>query len=246
MADDDRTPAIEAREVVRKFGARRAVDGISLDVASGESVALFGPNGAGKTTLLRLLAATLRLTSGTVRVAGLDWRRRPREIRSRIGVISHNTYLYGDLTAAENLVFFGKLYGLSDPVAAAERWLVAMELDDRADDPARSFSRGMTQRLSLARSLVHDPEIVFLDEPFSGLDPHAATVLRATLDRLRADGRTVVTVTHDIPLGLEISDRWVLLHRGRIADQGASAGVDGPRFEAERFAAFGRPAGTSG
>jgi heme exporter protein A len=185
------------------------------------------------------------MTSGTIRIAGLDWRRNPREIRSRIGVISHSTYLYGDLTAAENLTFFGKLYGLPDAAAAAERWLVAMELDDRADDPTNSFSRGMTQRLSLARSLVHDPEIVFLDEPFSGLDPHEASVLRATLDRLRAEGRTFVTVTHDIPLGLEISDRWMLLHRGRIADQGPSAGIDGERFKTERFAALGRPAGAS-
>ena len=141
MDGDDRAPAVEAREVVRKFGSRRAVDGVSLDIAHGESVALFGPNGAGKTTLLRVLASTLRMTSGSVRIAGLDWRRSPREIRARIGVISHSTYLYGDLTAAENLTFFAKLYGLPDPAAAADRWLVAMELDDRADDPASAFSR---------------------------------------------------------------------------------------------------------
>jgi len=236
VSGSSRPPAIEARNVVRRFGSRRAVDGVDLDVAPGESVALFGPNGAGKTTLLRVLASTLRMTSGTVRIAGLDWTTSAAAIRRRIGVISHSTYLYADLTARENLVFFARLYGLADPNGSALRWLEAMELDDRADDPARAFSRGMTQRLSLARSLVHEPELVFLDEPFSGLDPHAAGVLRDTLDRLRAAGRTLVTVTHDIPLGLEISDRWVMLHRGKIVDAGSSAGTDPGALVAARFA----------
>ena len=243
MSADGTPPAIRANDVVRTFGSRRAVDGVSLDVARGESIALFGPNGAGKTTFLRLLAATLRLSSGAIAIDGLDWKRSPRAIRARIGVISHASFLYGDLSARANLTFYARMYGLADPVAAADRWLREMELDDRADDAAKTFSRGMTQRLSLARSLVHDPAIVFLDEPFSGLDPHAATVLRSTIDRLRRAGVTLVTVTHDIPLGLEISDRWVLLRAGRIAEQGASAGVDGIEFGATRFLATGRSAG---
>jgi len=237
--------AIEARDVVRKFGSRRAVDRVSLTIDRGESVALFGPNGAGKTTLLRLMTASLRMSSGSIRIDGLDWRRDARRIRGRIGVISHASFLYEDLSAIDNLTFFARLHGVLDPRAAALRWLLTMELEDRADDPPKAFSRGMTQRLSLARSLVHEPSIVFLDEPFSGLDPHAATMLRATLDRLRNDGRTLVTVTHDIPLGLEIADRWILLRGGRVAEEGASAGVDGAEFGSTRFLAAGRRGGAA-
>jgi heme exporter protein A len=230
---------------VRKFGSRRAVDRVSLSIDAGESVALFGPNGAGKTTLLRLMTASLRMSSGSIRIDGLDWRRDARRIRSRIGVISHASFLYEDLSAIDNLTFFARLHGVEDSRAAARRWLETMELEDRADDPPKAFSRGMTQRLSLARSLVHEPSLVFLDEPFSGLDPHAATMLRSTLDRLRKDGRTLVTVTHDIPLGLEISDRWILLRGGRIVEEGASAGVDGAEFGSTRFLSAARRGGVT-
>jgi len=231
----DRPPAVAAEDLTRRFGSRVAVDRVTFRVEPGESVALFGSNGAGKTTLLRILSSALRASSGAIRIDGLDYREDAVAIRRRIGVISHSSYLYGDLSALDNLEFFARLYAVPDAREAAGRMLAAMELDERADDAAKTFSRGMTQRLSIARSLIHDPRIVFLDEPFSGLDPHAAVVLRAALDRLRAEGRTLVMVTHDLPQGLAMSDRWLLMERGRLIDQGRSAGVDARDFENERF-----------
>jgi heme exporter protein A len=231
-----RDAAIEADGVTRRFGSRVAVDRVGLSIRRGESVALFGPNGAGKTTLLRVLSSSLRPTDGTVRVAGLDYREDPQAARRVIGVLSHSSHLYDDLPARDNLVFFASLYGVDDPGAAAGRWLEAMDLADRAEDPVKTFSRGMTQRLSLARSLVHDPEIVFMDEPFSGLDPRAAALLRNTILHLRERERTVIMVTHDIGQGLELSDRWILLARGRVRAEGPSPGQDPEELRATHFA----------
>ena len=228
-------PAVEAQGLTRRFGSRAAVNAVTLEVEIGISTALFGPNGAGKTTLLRVLSSALRPSAGELKIAGMSYRNEPREIRRMIGVISHSSYLYDDLPCRENLVFFGKLYGLADPVGRAEELLGEMELAERADDPAGTLSRGMTQRLSIARSLVHDPEIIFLDEPFSGLDPHAASVLRTTVVRLRERRRTVVMVTHNIPLGLKLSDRWLLMNQGRLVDQGESRGQDPDRFQEIHF-----------
>ncbi len=228
-------PAVEVLEVTRRFGSRAAVNKVSFSIEAGRAVALFGPNGAGKTTMLRLLASSLRPTRGTLKIGGLAYKDSPLEIRARIGVISHNSYLYDDLPCIDNLVFYARLYGVRDPVARAEELLEEMELSERAGDPAGTLSRGMTQRLSIARSLVHDPETVFLDEPFSGLDPHAATVLRATILRLRERHRTLVMVTHNIPLGLQLSDEWLLLNRGRLVDQGLSAEQDPQRFQEMHF-----------
>ena len=228
-------PAVEVLEVTRRFGSRAAVNNVSFSIEAGRAVAMFGPNGAGKTTLLRLLASSLRPTRGDLKIAGLAYKDSPLEIRARIGVISHNSYLYDDLPCLDNLVFYARLYGVPRPVARAEELLEEMELSGRAADPAGTLSRGMTQRLSIARSLVHDPETVFLDEPFSGLDPHAATVLRSTIGRLRERNRTVVMVTHNIPLGLQLSDEWLLLNGGRLVDQGLSANQDPQRFQELHF-----------
>jgi len=231
----DSPPAVEAEKVTRRFGSRAAVHRVSFRIRAGRSVALFGPNGAGKTTLLRLLSSGLRPTGGDLRISGKTYRNAPLEIQAKIGVISHNSYLYDDLSCLDNLVFFGRLYGVREPVRRGEELLREMELAGRAGDPAGTLSRGMTQRLSIARSLVHDPAIVFLDEPFSGLDPHAATVLRTTIGRLRERNRTLVMVTHNISLGLRLSDEWLLMNRGRLVDQGESAGQDPDRFQEMHF-----------
>ncbi len=232
---DSKHPAILVRRLTRRFGSRAAVNEVTMEVESGVSTALFGPNGAGKTTLLRVLSSALRPSSGDMTIAGMSYRDHPLAIRRMIGVISHNSYLYDDLPCRENLVFFGKLYGVPDPVRRAEELLEEMELAERSPDPAGTLSRGMTQRLSIARSLVHDPEIIFLDEPFSGLDPHAAGVLRATIGRLRERKRTVVMVTHNISLGLQLSDRWLLMNRGRLVDQGDSPDQNPERFQEMHF-----------
>lgn len=238
-------PVIEARNLTKRFGNLSALEDLELVVQRGEAVAVFGPNGAGKTTLVRILALALRPTSGTLRLAGHDPRGRERQIKCRSGVLSHRAHLYDELTGRENLEFFGRLYGVREPEARAGALLATFGLEDRADDPVGTYSRGMQQRASVARCLIHDPELLYLDEPFSGLDPHAALVLRDTLQQLRERRRTLLLVTHQLALGLELSDRWLLLHRGRIVEQGASAGVDPEAFVRtyrERLAPRGVPA----
>jgi heme exporter protein A len=213
---------ITVSALCRSFGPIKAVDGLSLDLQRGQSLALFGPNGAGKTTLIRLLTLCLRPSSGSIRIDGLDPGTEDLEIRRRIGLISHQSFLYEDLTARQNLEFFCRLYGVADPRRRAEQLLESVELQHRADDAVRTFSRGMQQRLSLVRALVHKPRIIFLDEPFTGLDPRASGSFSETVVRLRAEGRTVVMATHDLVRGLELSDRWAVMNRGSIAERGSS------------------------
>ncbi len=231
----DDEPIIEARGLAKHFGSLAALAGVDFELRGGESLAVFGPNGAGKTTLIRLLTSSLRASSGTLLVAGREPRAHPLATKRIIGVISHQTFLYDDLSARENLEFFGRLYDVDDPAARADALLDSVGLRERADDPARTYSRGMQQRLSLARCLIHDPRIVFLDEPFTGLDPHAATLLRTTLERLRREGRTLFLVTHNLAEGLELSDRWMILAGGRVAAEGISAGTDRLAFERSYF-----------
>jgi len=236
MSDSASSDSIEIEGLTRKFGSLLALKGVDLHVPRGESLALFGPNGAGKTTLIRILTLSLRASGGSFRIGGLDPRQEDGPIRQRIGVISHQSYLYDDLTARQNLEFFARIYGVPDPARRTAELLEDVGLSHRADDPLRTFSRGMQQRVSLARSLVHDPGIIFLDEPFTGLDPHAAQMLRETLSRLRDDGRTIFMVTHNLAEGLELSDRWAILSRGRVVEQGDSGGTDRLQFEKTYFA----------
>jgi heme exporter protein A len=221
---------LEARSVEKWYGPHPAVRGISFSLHAGEFVTVFGPNGAGKTTLLRMLAGSLRPTRGEIVFAGaededdLAWRR-------RIGVLSHQTYLYGHLTAAENLTFYGRLYGVANLSQRIEELLREVGLLDRAGDYARTFSRGMQQRLALARTLLHGPELVLLDEPYTGLDPHAARMLRGVLEQLRDGHRTVLLVTHNLSQGLELADRVVVQAAGVwVSDEPRSA-VDIADFE---------------
>ncbi|MBZ5640078.1 MAG: ABC transporter ATP-binding protein [Acidobacteriia bacterium] len=234
-------PILEARRLTKRFGALTALDGLDFDLARGESLAVFGPNGAGKTTLTRILTSSLRMTSGSILIDGRDPRAHEIETKRILGLISHQTFLYDDLSARENLIFFARLYGLDAPGERADALLDSVRLLDRADDPARTFSRGMQQRLALARCLIHDPRIVFLDEPFTGLDPYAAALLRATLERLRHEGRTLFLVTHNLAEGLELSDRFMILAGGRIRAQGVSRGLDRLAFERSYFEHVGGP-----
>ena len=225
--------------LVKEFGFRRVLDGLSLEVATGTSLALLGPNGAGKTTLLRILATLARPTSGRVEVNGLDARgRHQTAIRARIGVISHQTFLYDGLTALENLTFFARQYGVADARERAGALLAEFGLWERRDDRTGTFSRGMQQRLTIARALLHDPEILFLDEPFTGLDPAASRLLRALLERLRGSGRTLVMTTHDVAEGLALGDRWAILAGGVLADGGSCRGLAPAGLEARYFEAL--------
>ena len=218
-------PLLVAEGITRRFGAFTALEGVELELAAGGALAVFGPNGAGKTTLLRILARALKPTAGTVRFEGVD-ERDDLAVRARIGLLSHHTFLYDDLTARDNLLFFARLHGVAAAEARVSALLSEVGLAPRGDDPVRTFSRGMQQRLALARALVHEPALLLLDEPFSGLDPHAATRLRGTLDGVRAAGRALLLTTHDVGEGLELADRWIFLARGRVAASGASAGAD--------------------
>ena len=225
MADRVTGVVVEAERLGKSFGRTAVLRDVGLRITAGETIALFGPNGAGKSTLLRVCGTLMTPTAGALRLFGGDGR--SAAARRRIGLVAHQSFLYPDLTARENLLFYSSLYGLADGARLADAWLARVDLADACDRPVRAFSRGMEQRLSLARALLHDPELVLLDEPWSGLDAAAADWLDALLGELRARGRTVVAATHDFARGLGVADRAVILHRGRIAWEGpVAADVD--------------------
>jgi heme exporter protein A len=226
-------PALVARGLTKQYGPIRAVDGVDLAIPAGQSVALLGPNGAGKTTLLRLLATLVRPTTGGVLIHGRDPARGDAApLRRRIGLLSHRTFLYDHLTGLENLVFYARLYGLAGAPAAARQALHGAGLDARGDDLVRTYSRGMQQRLAIARALLHRPDILLLDEPFTGLDREAADRLHATLSRARRDGLTCVMATHDLGAGLPHADRIVVLLAGRAVADREARGLALPEVEA--------------
>jgi len=207
--------AVEVRGLTRAFGARKALDGVDFDLPDGAFLSIFGPNGAGKSTLLRVLTTLTPASKGTAKVMGLDVTADAVELREHIGFISHNPLLYPDLSAEENLLFFSEMYGLADPVARVTELLAAVELDHRRLDLVRTFSRGMLQRLSIARALLHHPDVLFLDEPYSGLDPHAMDILDSLVAQIRAE-HTFVMVSHDLAKGLELCTHAMILARGRV------------------------------
>jgi heme exporter protein A len=221
---------IEVRDLVKSFGGKMALDGLDLDVAEGEFLTLVGPNGAGKTTLIRILATLTRPTRGSVRVAGCDLPKQGNEVRRRIGLASHQTLLYGDLSAEENLRFYGRMYDVPDLEEGITALLQRVGLDHRRHDLVRTFSRGMQQRLSLARALLHDPAILLLDEPYTGLDQQAAEMLREVLVTLGGRSHTVLMTTHNLERGLELCDRAAILVNGRIVYQEAKDSLDVANF----------------
>lgn len=217
---------LSARGLGRVFGYQRALHGVEFDLTHGTFLALFGPNGAGKSTLLRILSGALSPTEGELLEDGTTLNTRSADWQRRVGVLSHHGYLYGHLTARENLRFFGRLYEIDNLDDRVAERLEAVGLTARADTAAKGFSRGMRQRLSLARTLLHDPSVVLLDEPFTGLDAHASSVLRDVLDELRDGARTVVMVTHNLSEGLRMADTVAIQVNGRIAHWGAIAEVE--------------------
>ena len=233
---------LEAVGLVRDFGGLRAVDGVSFQLQPGELLTVFGPNGAGKTTLLRMLGGVMRPTSGHVRVAGEPADTKGRDWRHRVGVVSHQSLLYGPLTITENLLFYGRLFGLTDLKTRIPERLASLGLSDRARTPVRELSRGLKQRVALARALLHDPEVLLLDEPYTGLDPHASSVLREQLSSLKNGRRTVVLVTHNLIQGLELADRVAIQVHGRFSSVTDSASLDLAGFEALYHATVENPA----
>lgn len=207
---------IQAEGLKKSFGNFDALRGVDLHVKRGEFMTLFGPNGAGKTTLIKLLATLTSPTSGTLSVYGYDVRKDVNNIRSVIGVISHDPYLYDNLSAFENIKFFGTLYGLDDVDNRARSVIKQVGLERRMNDLVRTFSRGMKQRLTVARAIVHEPKILLLDEPYTGLDQHGAQIFGEMLSDLKSQRRTILMTTHNIEEGLDLSDRIGILAKGKI------------------------------
>ena len=237
--------AIETKKLTKVFGDRKALDKVSIEVPEGAFLSIFGPNGAGKTTLVRTLATLSRATSGTALVAGFDAKEEPDKVREHIGLISHNPMLYPDLTAMENLMFTAQLYGVVNAEERVRELLRAVELDHRRFDMVRTFSRGMTQRLSIARALMNDPDVVFLDEPYAGLDPHAVEIFDGLIEQLR-DGRTFIMVSHDLQKGFDVCTHALVLARGRVVSYAPKEDIDFEQFRQLYRETVGMGGGVSG
>ena len=222
-AVEERPLMIHLDRVTKRFGASLALQGIDLQVESGKCVGLVGPNGAGKTTLLKVLSTLAAPSSGTVTIAGMDASRAAERIRPLLGVLSHRTFLYGHLTAVENLHFYGRMLGV---VRLGERIRDVLEtvgLATLGRQLVRTYSRGMQQRLAIARAILHRPRLLLLDEPYNALDRQAVVRVQELLRQLAGEGHTVVISTHDLPRGFELCDEIAIQRRGRIVDRIATS-----------------------
>ncbi|MCY4071380.1 MAG: heme ABC exporter ATP-binding protein CcmA [Chloroflexi bacterium] len=219
---DEKTPLIEVEDLSKTFGLLPVLRSVNFGVARAETIMLLGQNGGGKTTLLRLLAGLSKPTTGAIRIGGWQMPTEAMEVRRQIGLLSHQPLLYGNLSARENLDFFGKLYGMAKD-ERAERigaLLDQVGLAKRADSLARGFSRGMQQRLSIARANLHQPEILLLDEPFTGLDQAAAETLEGLVLSAQREERTLIIATHQLGRAPTLAGRALILSRGQIAFDG--------------------------
>ena len=221
-------PAIEVEHVTKFYGHFTAVDDLSFAVERGSTVGLFGPNGAGKTTLLRMMAGLARPTGGTITVDSVEVTPDDHTTYRTIGVVTHETMLYDELTARENLRFHADLHGVDDPADRCATVLDTVGLCHRGSDRPTAFSHGLRKRLSLARALLHDPDVLLLDEPYTGLDQRSIADLESVLDGF--DDRTVVLTTHDIDRGVERCDRALVLDRGKLR---ADVALDGSATDFE-------------
>lgn len=214
---------IAVTRLVKRFGLKNVLRGLDFQVQPGEFVALLGPNGAGKTTFLRILASLSRPTLGQVRVAGYSLPDQAAAVRRRLGVVSHLPLLYGDLTAEENLQFYGRMYGVPNLNARIAEVLEMVGLSARRHDLVRTFSRGMQQRLAIGRAVLHDPDVMLFDEPYTGLDQDASAMLDTVLRNVAAAGRTVVMTSHDLARAEDLATRFDVLSRGVIAASASRA-----------------------
>ncbi len=208
---------IEVRKLVKRFGMKTVLRGLDFEVGEGEFVALLGPNGAGKTTFLRILASLSRPSLGVIRVAGFPLPAQAAAVRRRLGVVSHLPLLYGDLTAEENLRFYGRMYDILHLESRITEVLELVGLSARRRDLVRTFSRGMQQRLAIGRAILHDPDVMLFDEPHTGLDQDACDMLDRVLREVAARGRTVVMTSHDLARVEDLASRFDVLSRGVIA-----------------------------
>ncbi|MDH3198128.1 MAG: heme ABC exporter ATP-binding protein CcmA [Candidatus Krumholzibacteria bacterium] len=230
VADAATAPALSCEHVTKRFGRLTALRSVDLTVRPGECTVLFGRNGAGKSTLLHIVAALIRSYEGRVAVFGEDLRAGGERSRRALGLVSHDSYLYNDLTALDNLRFYARLYGARDAEARARALLARFDLEAKARSTVRELSRGMKQRLSLARAVLHEPRLLLLDEPFTGLDEPACATLAGMLGEFVAHGGAALLTTHDVERGLEVAQRVAVLERGAIAFEAPAAGLDAAAF----------------
>jgi heme exporter protein A len=216
---------ISVKKLVKRFGLKTVLRGLDFEVQEGEFVALLGPNGAGKTTFLRILASLSRSTMGDVCIAGYHLPAQAAAVRRNLGVVSHLPLLYGDLTAEENLRFFGKIYGVLELGKRIEEILELVGLASRRRELVRTYSRGMQQRLAIGRAILHDPDVLLFDEPHTGLDQDACDMLDRLLREVAGQGRTVVMTSHDLARVEDLASRFDVLSRGVINSSVSRTGL---------------------
>ncbi len=224
-------PIVEVSDLTRSFGTRKAVAGVTFSLLPGDCLAVFGPNGAGKTTLLRLLAGLLKPSSGSASLAGIALPGGTLA-RSRVGLISHHSLLYEALSARENVSFAARLYGIREPRTRVDDALGRMSMLERAEAPVRLLSRGMQQRVSIARAMVHSPQVVLADEPYNGLDESGARALTTLLNELRSRGTTIIIVTHNLAEGLSLASHAAVMQRGKFVRYDPSSDIDSKSYAA--------------
>ncbi len=222
---------ISVSKLDKVFGVKYALRGVTFEVRAGQAVALIGPNGAGKSTLLRILASLARPTRGKITLGEFELPEYASEARGLVGYVGHQTLLYDDLTAWENLVFYARLYALPNPFERIKQVSARMKLERRLNDVARTLSRGWQQRVALARALLHDPRIWLFDEPYTGLDANSSDMLEGILQEARANNAAILFSSHDLERALAVCDRGVILANGRVA-------YDGTRDEWHDLAGF--------
>lgn len=221
---------ISVQNLYKRFGRKTVLRGIELSVGEGQVMALLGANGAGKTTLLRLISGLSKPDRGEIRLAGVTFGRAGHELRRYIGLVSHAPLLYDNLTAEENLQFFARMYDLQSPTARIESVLRAVDLWPRRRDPVRTYSRGMVQRLAIGRAILHNPPVLLLDEPDTGLDQASADMLHDLIRQLGAANRAILLSTHNLDRAVEWADSVSLLVGGKIVHQEATAQMSGAQL----------------
>jgi len=230
MTPAESAAVLKIENLTKRFGRLLALRSVSLELHASQCLTLFGRNGAGKSTLLNATASLIRSYDGRISIMDRDLRESNEETRRAIGLVSHDTYLYYDLTTEDNLRFYARLYGLSDVEGRVRRMLERFDLEAKAKSSARDLSRGMKQRLSLARVFMHEPRLLLLDEPFTGLDEPACETLARMIAEFIAGGGAVLVTTHDLDRGLEVATRVMVLERGGVAYDAPAAGLDRGTF----------------
>ena len=223
----DSTPLLHLSGITKRFEGIRAVSNVNLKVFSGDFLTIFGPNGAGKTTLLRIIASLTQPTVGHIDFS----KENVNKGKAQVGYVSHQSFLYNELTGFENLEFYGNLYDFREPRTRASEMLIKMGLEKVGQRLVREYSRGMKQRLTLARALLHVPSLLLLDEPYTGLDQHGSRLLTSVLRNVKEEGSTVILITHNLREGLELCSRAVIQHRGELILEASSDELEISHFE---------------